>query len=149
MPYTDGTTRVADLFRMRNAQRLGLSPSEQDRARDAELTSFGESLGVLSRGGAGAMPSAPAGAPAMPEPPAPPMPAGPTNGLMAGGGGGAPPMPGQPVEEGPPATPAGDTMSSQAPAPHSAMSGARKPLTAPAGGPYRYNRQIGRVVRAQ
>lgn len=59
-PALDSALRVADLFRMRNADRLGLDVGDADHARDADLSSFGESLGLGARGGpAPAMPGKP------------------------------------------------------------------------------------------
>ena len=70
----DSAMRVADLFRMRNADRLGLTVSDTDRARDAELNTFGESLGLGARGGSAPPTPAMPGKPVVPG--APEVPAG-------------------------------------------------------------------------
>lgn len=53
------TDRVADLFRKRNAERLGLTVSDADRARDAEIDAFGESLGIAPMAAKQPMPGEP------------------------------------------------------------------------------------------
>lgn len=85
-PGHENSLRVADLFRMRNADRLGLNVSDADHARDAELNTFGEGLGIAPRGGAST-------APAMPGKPVtsgPAVPSGDALGGMAPAGGGPP-----------------------------------------------------------
>lgn len=51
---------VADLFRKRNAQRLGLTVSDADRARDAEIDAFGERIGIAPMAAQQPMPGQPA-----------------------------------------------------------------------------------------
>lgn len=81
-------TRVADLFRKRNADRLGLVVSDADRARDAEIDAFGESIGIAPKAAAQPMP----GQPVTSAEPA--VPAGDTLSAMAPAGTGAPPRAG-------------------------------------------------------
>jgi len=85
-PNHDSALRVADLFRMRNADRLGLTISDADRTRDAELNTFGESLGIAPRGENSATPAMPG----KPVTSGPDVPSGDALGGMAPAGGGQP-----------------------------------------------------------
>lgn len=84
MPHSmnKGRSGVADLFRMRHAQRTG-----ELTDMDPELSSYGESLGIGPLGGESqpAMPGKPVTGPAGPE-----VPAGDSMSAMAPPGGGAP-----------------------------------------------------------
>ena len=78
------SVRVADLFRMRNADRLGLQVGDNDRMRDAELTQFGDSIGVAARGGPAAAQQPAQVATMQQQPTAPPQPAqAPMSGMRA------------------------------------------------------------------